>query len=190
VLFVGLWILDARFTTFTNPFDHLRHMVSYGASLSNPGDSASCPDADSAPWQWLVNDCEISYFRIDVTTHAGDELVGRRATVDFRGAMNPVLLGALPLAFAFAAWLAIRERSTLGRWTIAWAAANYLPFVALVLVQHRITYIYYFLPVVPALAVAIALLLVRGGLPRPVSWAFLVAAVAGIAAYFPFRQIP
>ena len=190
ILGIGLWALDARFTTFTNPVDHLRHMVTYGASLANLGDAAGCPDADSAPWQWLVNDCEITYFRVDVVSRAGETIVGRRATIDFRGAMNPVLLGALPLAFAFAAWLAVRERSTLGRWTIAWAAANYLPYVFLVLVQHRITYIYYFLSVMPALAVAIALLLSRAGLPRAVSWAYVAAAVAGLAAYFPFRQIP
>ncbi|MCI0345694.1 MAG: glycosyltransferase family 39 protein [Chloroflexi bacterium] len=190
ILGAGLWALDGRLTTFSNPVDHLRHMVTYGVSLANPGDAAGCPDADSAPWQWLGNDCEITYFRVDVVSRAGEEIAGRRATIDFRGAMNPVLLGALPLAFAFAGWLAVRERSMLARWTIAWAAANYLPYVVLVLVQHRITYIYYFLSVVPALAVAIALLLSRAGLPRAVSWAYVAGALAGLAAYFPFRQVP
>ena len=51
-------------------------------------------------------------------------------------------------------------------------------------------YIYYLLPVVPALAVAIAILLRRAGLPRVVTCGFLVAYAAGFVAYFPFRQIP
>ena len=37
---------------------------------------------------------------------------------------------------------------------------------------------------------AVALLLFRIGLPRFVSWGYLVAYVLGFAAYFPFRQLP
>jgi hypothetical protein len=51
-------------------------------------------------------------------------------------------------------------------------------------------YIYYLLPAIPAIAVAIALLLGRAGLPRFVGWGFVVAYAVGFAAYFPFRQIP
>jgi hypothetical protein len=75
-------------------------------------------------------------------------------------------------------------------WTVAWAAANYLPYLALALFTDRIMYLYYALPLVPAVAVGVALLLVRAGLPRPVRWGFLLAYVVGFAAYFPFRQIP
>ena len=34
---VGLWLLDLRFTTFTNPLDHVRHMVEYGAEPQGAG---------------------------------------------------------------------------------------------------------------------------------------------------------
>ena len=33
----GLWILDARFSSFTNPIDHVGHMFEYGAGLTRPG---------------------------------------------------------------------------------------------------------------------------------------------------------
>ena len=187
---VGLWALDARFTTFTNPIDHVRHMIQYGGALTRPGEVGHCAGNDSAPWQWLVNDCEMTYYRIDVTTRTGEQVLANHASIDFRGAMNPVLLGLVWLAFPAAAWLAWRRHSRLALWSLGWALANYMPFVALALVQSRITYIYYFLPVVPALAVAVALLLLRSGLPRFVLWPYIGAYVAGVIAYFPFRQVP
>jgi dolichyl-phosphate-mannose--protein O-mannosyl transferase len=104
--------------------------------------------------------------------------------------MNPVLIGALPLAMLYTLWSAWRTGSALARWCVVWAAANYLPYVFLAVVAQRITYIYYFLPVVPAVAVAIAILLRRSRLPRPVAWGLVVVYMVGFAAYFPFRQIP
>jgi hypothetical protein len=111
-------------------------------------------------------------------------------SIDFRGALNPLLAGAIPIASLFALWAAWRSKNQLARWTIAWAAANYLPYVALSIVNQRVTYIYYFLPVIPAVAIAVAILLLRSGLPRFVTWGFIVAFAAGFVAYFPFRQIP
>jgi uncharacterized membrane protein len=57
-------------------------------------------------------------------------------------------------------------------------------------VNNRVTYLYYVLPVLPAVAVAVAIFLLRSGLPRFVAWGYLVAYALGFAAYFPFRQIP
>ncbi len=191
VFIVGLGILDNRFTTYPNPFDHLRHMLEYGANLHwAHGLPSVCVTNESTPWQWLVNDCQMGYLRVATTVKVGSEIVATTPTVDFRGAMNPVLLGALPLAMLFTFWYAWRTGSTLARWSVAWAAANYLPYVFLAIVAQRITYIYYFLPVVPAVAVAIAILLRRASLPRFVMWGFVVVYLVGFAAYFPFRQIP
>jgi dolichyl-phosphate-mannose-protein mannosyltransferase len=186
----GLGLLDARFTQYASPLDHLSRIASYGANLRAPATSGLCPKADSRPWQWLANECQITYLREDVTVKAGDEVISKRAKVDFVGAMNPVLVGAIPLAGLFAAWYAWRKRSRLALWALAWAAANYVPYVVLAVASPRIMYIYYALPVIPAVAVFIALLLMRAGLPRPLRWGFLAAYLIGFAAYFPFRQIP
>ena len=187
----GLGLLDARFSSYTNPIDHLNHMISYGADLKAPVDHTGiCATTDSAPWQWPFNECQINYLRVDVTVRAGDKVISNTPSIDFRGALNPLLAGAIPLATLFAVWLAWRARNRLAIWAIVWAAANYLPYVALAIISDRITYIYYFLPVIPAVAIAIALLLLRSGLPRFVLWGYLAAYLVGFAAYFPFRRIP
>jgi dolichyl-phosphate-mannose-protein mannosyltransferase len=117
-------------------------------------------------------------------------VVSARPAIDFRGAVNPLLAGLIPLSALFAAWYARRTRNRLALWAVAWGAANYLPYVALAILTQRIMYIYYLLPAIPAIAAAIALLLTRAGLPRFVLWGFVVAYAVGFAAYFPFRQIP
>ncbi|NJD27493.1 MAG: DUF2029 domain-containing protein [Chloroflexi bacterium] len=186
----GLAVLDARYTAFASPFDHIQRMVTYGANLRAPINTGFCPEADSRPWQWLFNECQIQYLRVDVTVRAGDEVVAKIPRIDFRGALNPLLAAAIPLAGLFTAWYAWRTRSRVALWAVAWAAANYLPYLALAVFTQRIMYLYYALPLVPAIAIGIALLLLRAGLPAPVRWGFLVAYVAGFVAYFPFRQVP
>jgi predicted membrane-bound dolichyl-phosphate-mannose-protein mannosyltransferase len=192
VLFVGgLGILDSHWSEHKNPLEHIHHMITYGAKLSQPvGTVGICPHADSRPWQWLVNDCQIQYFRTDVSTTVGKELKSRYATIDFRGTMNELLTGALPVATLFTIWLAWRKRDTTALWAVTWAAANWLPYLMLAVSSNRIMYIYYFLPTVPAVATAIAVLLLRATLPRFVLWGYVVLYASGFAWHFPFRVIP
>ena len=104
--------------------------------------------------------------------------------------MNELLVGALPIAMLFTIWFAWRRRDGAALWALAWAAANWLPYGLLGVVSNRIMYIYYFLPLVPAVATAIAILLLRSKLPRFVLWSFLALYVIGFIAYFPFRVLP
>jgi predicted membrane-bound dolichyl-phosphate-mannose-protein mannosyltransferase len=186
----GLAVLDARYTKFTTPIDHIVRIVSYGTNLRAPATSGVCPEADSRPWDWIFNECQITYLRRDVTVRQGETVVSKHATVDFRGAFNPLLAAAVPFVGLFCVWYAWRTRSRLAIWAVAWAAANYLPYVALAIFTPRIEYIYYALPLVPAVAIMIALFLTRLRLPSFVRWGFLVAYVIGFIAYFPFRQVP
>ncbi len=188
---VGLALLDWRFTTFETPFDHMRRMLEYGANLGAPTTNTGfCPGADSLPWQWIFNECQIAYLRVDVTTRVGEEVIRSVPSIDFRGALNPLLAGLIPLSALFTVWYARRTGNRLALWAVAWGAANYLPYVALAIFTQRIMYIYYLLPAIPAIAAAIALLLTRSGLPRIVLWLFIIGYVVGVAAYFPFRQLP
>ena len=186
----GLTLLDASLSQFPSPVDHIARIVTYGANLRAPITVGICPEADSRPWQWLFNECQINYFRADTTVTSGGEVVSKVATIEFRGALNPLLAGAIPLTALFTAWYAWRTRDRLALWAVAWAIANYVPYLLLAAFTPRIMYIYYALPLVPAFAVGTAVLLTRAGLPRAVRWGFLIAYLVGFAAYFPFRQIP
>ena len=186
----GMTLLDLALSRFPSPVDHIARIFTYGANLKAPITVGLCPEADSRPWQWIFNECQINYYRSDVTVRTAGQIVAKYATIEFRGALNPFLAGAIPLAALYTAWYAWRTRDRLAIWAIAWGAANYVPYLVLAVFTPRIMYIYYALPLVPAAAIGIALLLTRAGLPRAVLWGFLAAYLIGFAAYFPFRQIP
>jgi hypothetical protein len=184
----GLAVLDRLFTSFATPFDHLRQMLGYGIALQ--GGPTVPTSIASNPWDWLVGGGHFDYLRVDVSVLVNGAAVSTSPSIEFQGAFNPVLIGAAPLVVLFGLWLAIRTRHRLATWSVIWLAANYLPYYLLVLFAHRITYLYYALPVVPAVAALTAVFLLRSQLPRIVAWGYLGALLLGFIAYFPFRQIP
>lgn len=190
IMLGGLTLLDATLSQFPSPVDHIARIITYGANLKAPITVGHCPEIDSRPWQWPFNDCQITYYRNDVTVTSGDEVTAKFAKVEFQGALNPLLAGAIPLAALFTAWYAWRTRNRLALWAIAWGAANYLPYVLLAVLTPRIMYIYYALPLIPAVAIGIVLLLTRAGLPTFMRWGFAALYLLGFLALFPFRQIP
>jgi predicted membrane-bound dolichyl-phosphate-mannose-protein mannosyltransferase len=186
VYLVGLFILDHLVTHFSTPWGHLRYMLDYGFALKRENGPAN---QESYPWQWLINDVQMTYARVDEQVKAADLVVETRAIYNFRGAMNPVIIGfALP-AFAFAGWRAWKfadDRVSL--WTIAWVVGTYAPFFPASMLSHRISYIFYFLPTMAGVSVGSALLLRKSGLPQIVIWAFLAATLIGFIGYFPIRR--
>jgi predicted membrane-bound dolichyl-phosphate-mannose-protein mannosyltransferase len=188
IVFVGgLAFLDMRVTNFASPLDHLAQMFGYGISLtSGPGPAG----ISSPPWDWLVGSGHIDYLRVEVNVLAENQVVESHPTVLFQGAVSPILIGAAPLVLAFGVWYAVRERHALSEWAVVWFAANCLPYVGLVILAHRITYLYYILAALPGLAILSAIFLLRARLPSVVRWGYLAASVAVFVAYFPFRIIP
>ena len=183
----GLAFLDARFTRFPTPFDHIAQMFGYGISLTGgPGPSGIA----SNPWDWIVGAGRFDYLRVDVNTFANDKIIESHPIVEFQGALSPILVGAVPLVVLFGVWLAARGRHRLAEWAVIWLTANYLPYYVLVVLAHRITYLYYILPAVPAVAILTAIFLLRSHVPRMVTWGYVGASVLAFIAYFPFRQIP
>jgi polyferredoxin len=187
VFFVLLGFMDRLWVGYSNPLDHLRRIVGYGVDLRRP-DGPS--EIESYPWQWLWNDQQIPYMIVNQQTESDDgTILEQRPIVEFRGAMNPFVLQLWPLGLAFAgyAWWRRQPGHAIGTLALAWFACTYLPFWLATLLTQRISYLFYFLPTVPAVALAGGYFLLRSGLPRAVVWAYGVAVLLGFYGYFPFK---
>jgi dolichyl-phosphate-mannose-protein mannosyltransferase len=181
----GLWFLDVQFTDYNSPFAHLHHIESYGLDLSRAGGPVN---SESEPWQWLSNDVQIPYLRVDTNVLVDGKVVTTKPSIYFRGALNPALSGIALIALFYSAWRWVRRKDPLACWNVVWSAGVFLPYLALSVFSHRISYLFYALPLVPAYAIAASLMLWHEGLPRVCRWGFAVALILGFAAYFPFRQ--
>jgi len=168
----GLWVLDLQFTDYTNPIDHLAYMIHFGFALQ----SVSPNSQTSVPWDWLLGGGQLDFLKTQ--------------TFEIRAAINPILLFSLAVIVPFGAWAAWRKRDQVAGFALLWAAATFVPFVALAALADRLMYLYYFLPTIPALAMLAAVFICRARLPRAVVWAYLAAMVAGFLVYFPFPAVP
>jgi hypothetical protein len=143
---------------------------------------------ESYPWQWLLNDVQMTYLRVDEQQLVNDKVDAVRALTYFRGAMNPILIGAAPIGIAYSVYRAWQFNDRVAVWAAGWFAATFGPFVITSLTTDRISYIFYILPTVPAFAVGLALLLRRGRLGQIVLWGFLVVFLIGFIGYYPIRR--
>jgi dolichyl-phosphate-mannose--protein O-mannosyl transferase len=197
---VGLTLLDAVVKPFHNPSDicpgsgtsynnffvHTRYMVCYAGKLTSPDGPVGIA---SYPWQWLINQLPINYFTTSVTVSAGGKIISTRSPIAFIGEMNPaIILLALP-ALALSVDMAIRVKDDLSILAVAWFAGTYLPFVEISLVQHRTTYLYYMVVVMPAVYIAVARLMSGRWLPWSVRLGYAGILGYEFVALYPFRTL-
>jgi len=185
-LLVILFALDVFYGSFNNPLDHLSYICSYASQLTRPEGPVGI---ESYPWQWLLNEVQISYLKVDVNIIVDGRVLGSRTTIEFMGAMNPfIIFSTIPaMAYMLNDWR--RGRSGFSSFILSWFTFTYLPYYPLAILLHRIMYIFYFLPTVPCVCAATAYTLSEGA-PRSVVAGFLIAVIVGFASLFPFKQIP
>jgi predicted membrane-bound dolichyl-phosphate-mannose-protein mannosyltransferase len=173
----GLGALDCYVTTFRSPFAHVAHMVTYAKSLTRTGPPQG---SESTPLQWWMNSGAINYFIVTTSVPGGTW-----TSILFRAAMTDVLLFTAPFALFYAAIRTWAGTSRIAAFAIAGLVANYGPVFFAWALYHRMSYIYYMVPSVPAIVCALAL--VAGKVPRAFHWCYVAAAIYGFGFYFPFH---
>ena len=182
-----LGFLDSVWSSYKNPTDHVRHIVRYSFALTRP---EGPQDQESNPWRWLLNEVPMTYLRTDLQHLENDQVKATRVVIFFRGAMNPYIIAIAPLAIAGAAYSAWRRRDDPAFLVLALFFVTYGPFWPAAMLAHRVSYIFYFLPTIPAVAIGAAQLCYAPGVPRTLRWVYFGAVLLGFYGYFPFRQIP
>ena len=84
-------------------------------------------------------------------------------------------------------WLAIDGDNRFGALLVVWFLWSYVPYLALWL-YGRVTYPFYLLPAIPALAGGAAYFVTRSWFPRRMAWVYLAAALALFFLYFPVKD--
>lgn len=186
---VLLTVLDFFWTPYKNPFEHISHMYTYTLALRAP-DTRGPNEIWSYPWEWLLNQVKIHYAVVNVSEYADHVLKRTYPSVDFVGAMNPTVLFLTIPAMLYNAYSYYKTRSEFALFVLAWFSMTYLPFIPLAYFGHRITYIFYFLNTIPAVAAGIANMIVEQSPPRIIVLIYVAAVIGAFYMMFPFKMIP
>lgn len=181
-----LAVLDRQWVGYTSPIDHLARMFQHGTALNRPNGPSGI---ESYPWQWLWNQREIEYLRVEEQVKAGDEVLETRPLVLFLGAMNPFVLSLLPLGLTAGihAWRQRSHSSSLVSLSLSWLACTYLPFYVSTLLSRRISYLFYILPSIPSIVLLGALFLSILSPRRLYIGIYLTAVLLAYFGTFPFK---
>jgi hypothetical protein len=204
---IGLWIMgsiaipyaDSQQLLITGgPFAHLWHIITYAEALTAPHGATGIA---SYPWQWLFDRGGITYLRIDPSL-PGDGLYAVHPVCAFFGTISPPILAlAIPSLLFCAGRFARRRRPgqsaadvQLALLAVAWFIGTWVPYALQSGLEHRISYLYYMISVMPGIYLAVTYLaswLWRAGRGwvRGLIGVWVVCVVVAAALMYPFVAI-
>ncbi|MBI3841000.1 MAG: glycosyltransferase family 39 protein [Thaumarchaeota archaeon] len=210
VLVVQLY--DSSLTSAALPwfYQHVGFMLSYGSSLiahqlnCQPVTGYWCKFPNSPggppilPIDWLLYYAPVQYLVTTVTVGAGGAVGStlRLVSVGYYGIANQLIVWEVfiwvPLV-VYAGWKSRRAGSPLiqddrlGVFLVVWFLWSYLPYIAL-MAYGRVTYPFYIIPALPALAAGAAYFVTREWFPRKMTIIYVVAAFGIFFLYFPVKD--
>lgn len=186
-----LTVLDEFWTSFprtyptTFVFEHLKFIFEYSTGLVSP-----CPNGIiSCPWQWLVNDIRIPYLLVNVQVTAGN-VITKYDSVAFWGVMNPTILYLTIPALLYSSYNYFKKQDDFSLFMLVWFAATYLPYLPGAIIGHRVTYLFYMMPAIPAICGAVAHMIADQKPPRLVVIFYLAVVLFWFYQMFPFKAFP
>ena len=198
VFIVGLQVYDSLYTQPSLPtfFQHMQFMLKYGASLTGPGWTDDLLKSFITPLNWLTYYTPIAYLVTHVTVSSAQSNIVY-VGVGYFGVTNMMMVWMVffwvPLVVNRWARGGEKARSPAaesegdlkaGVFALVWFLWGYLPYVGLWL-YGRVTYPFYILPAVPALALGTAYFTTREWFSSRLATVYLVANFAWFFWYFP-----
>jgi dolichyl-phosphate-mannose-protein mannosyltransferase len=176
-------------STYANALVHTRFMLCYADKLTNPNGAMGIA---SYPWEWLGDYQWINYYSVEAN---GDD------KVHFIGVISPGIIFLAVPAFIVALRSVVVRRDDVSILAVTWCLATFLPFVLASWLQHRISYLYYMVVVVPGIFLAVAMLvasvvrwlrrrhsrLLRRFAPATVTVLWLLVLAGGFYFLYPIR---
>jgi dolichyl-phosphate-mannose--protein O-mannosyl transferase len=169
---LGLWVMGLIATPYADsahqlitggPFAHLWHIVTYAEALTAPHGASGIA---SYPWQWLFDKGVITY--LGVSSPLPGHAAGITPVCQFLGEISPPILAlAIPALLLCLMRLAGHPRRLAARsadtlqlalLSLAWFVGTWGPYELQSAVEHRISYLYYMLSVMPGIYLAVSLL--------------------------------
>lgn len=171
--------------SFAWPTDHIQYILTYSSALTS-----SCPNGIiSCPWQWLMNHVQIPYLTVNVATTSGG-VTANRTTVQFIGAANFAISILTIPSILYLAHDYYSKRSDLSLLFLVWFAVTYLPYYPAVIIDHRVTYLFYFLMTIPSICAGIAYMIADQNPPKWIVLLYLGVVAFSFYLMFPFKVIP
>jgi hypothetical protein len=189
------------------PFDHLWHMITYGANLTSPHGPQGIA---SYPWQWLLDLKPITYLRINPSL-PGQGLYAIHPVSAFFGMISPPIMALAIPGVLFGIYRLLSRRRvpaadadgtapvpdegadgpapaptrSLGDVQLAilgpaWFIGTWLPFELQSALDSRTSYLYYMVVVMPGIYVAVTYL-VSLGWRRRQTWLRVLIGLWGVS---------
>ncbi len=197
----GLQVYATLFTSSSTPtfVSEIEYILKYGGGLTGPGWYDAVLKSYITPLNWLTYYTPVSYLVTHVTTtvnSASGSTVTTFVGVGYYGITNPIVTWVVFAWVPIVIYRAIKKRpegepvtgdDTMGRFILFWFLWGYLPYIPL-WIYGRVTYPFYVLPIVPALAIGAAYFITRPWFPSKVAIIYVLAAFGWFFLYFPLKD--
>ena len=192
VFAVGLEIYDSLYVSAAFPtfLEAIRFMLSYGSGLIGPGWIDPVLNTSITPLSWLTFYSPVGYFLTHVTTTitAGSSQTQLVYTeVGYYGVTNMLVVWTIFAWVPYVLYEAIRGRRgsagvaeplsrslQTGLFAFVWFAWTYFPYFSL-WIYGRVTYPFYFVPAIPALAMGTSYFISRSWFSSKIAAVYIVA---------------
>ncbi|HEX2054001.1 MAG TPA: glycosyltransferase family 39 protein [Actinomycetota bacterium] len=146
----------------------------------------------SSPWEWLVNQKGIPYYKAPSTrgeVRSWSQLgLWTTDSIHFQALVNPVILAVAIPSLAYTTYLAWRRRKDGQLLPLAWFLGIWGLLLAIYFVRRTSAgHIYYMVIVLPAVYVAVAQAFSASALAVKLRPWFAAGVVAAFFAYYPFK---